>query len=69
MKEDPRLTALRADIHAARERLFAQRAADPDHEVAIAMYQADLNRAEHALLLFQVSQPRSRTYVDGKRVA
>lgn len=73
MNLDPKARALAADVDAIRDRIKQQLAADPDNEVALAMYRADLRRAKEALTLHgaegQSREPPVRRYVDGRLVA
>lgn len=74
MTLDPKLKALQADVDAAKQRVAAQVARDADHEVALAMYRADLRRAKRALEAYtdtesQAPQSGSRIYIDGRRAA
>lgn len=72
MTIDPKRLALEADVEAARERVQRQIRNDPDHEVALAMYRADLRRARQALEDHDAEKPMPwapvRRYVDGRRV-
>lgn len=66
--------ALRADIQAIKDRIQRQVAEDPDHVVALAMYQADLRRASIHLSHHLANPPMelppmARRYSDGLRVA
>lgn len=73
MTLDPKLKALQADVATAKQRVAAQVARDPDHEVALAMFRADLRRAKRALDEYadpqQQPQTSSRVYVDGRLAA
>lgn len=62
--------ALQADIERYQRAIGAQLAKDPDHMVALAMFNADLKRAERRLSEFLASNPPSRrVYQDGKIAA
>ena len=68
--EDHKLAGLLADVDACRVRLAQQRSQDPTHEVALAMFDADLKRAIHRVTQYQAENPSNRrTYVDARRVA
>lgn len=77
MSLDPKQRALESDVDAARTRVQRQMRLDPDNEVALAMYRADLRRAKEALQAHQREVPSPemwghdtvRRYVDGRRVA
>lgn len=73
MTYDPKVRVLEADIDAARTRVQRQMREDPDHEVALAMYRADLRRAKEALQAHLSARPVEltgvRRYVDGRLVA
>jgi len=68
MNELQRLTT---DIETIEARIAAQLEADPDHLVALAMFRADLRRAELAMATYQLHHPKPpiRHYVDGRLVA
>lgn len=67
---DQKLTLLLADVRACRDRVVAQTEKDPNHMVALAMYDADLRRAINRVTKYQAEHPSNRrTYVDAKRVA
>ena len=69
MTHDPATAALIADREAILKRIQDQLAKDPDHEVALAMYHADLRRADMALQNHVRHQlPAVRRYSDGKMV-
>lgn len=55
MHPESRLQQFTADLAAARERLAAQERADPEHEVAIAMFRKDVQRAEFRLTEYQAT--------------
>lgn len=66
------LQKLLADVDDLHLRIHEQRKADPDHEVALAMYGADLHRAILRVTQHQTRFPEltlSRRYEDGRRVA
>lgn len=72
MNFDPKRRALMADVEAARQRIQRQMEEDADHEVALAMFRADLRRAKEALLAHDealVALPSVRRYVDGRLAA
>lgn len=71
MSFDPHLHGLEADVNAARRRVAQQVAEDPDHEVALAMFRADLRRAKERVEQYVASRTRvgSRTYIDGRLAA
>lgn len=61
---------LQADVERYKRAVFAQLAKDPDHLVALAMFNADLKRAERRLAEFMAShQQAHRIYEDGKLAA
>lgn len=68
MPPDSQLRSLMADVHAVRERIAIQTAKDPDHMVALAMFNQDLKRALARVSEYEASNGR-RTYTDGRRVA
>lgn len=53
MNEDPNFLKLKADVDAIRRRIAQQMADDPDHEVALAMMNADFRRAVQKLSNFE----------------
>jgi hypothetical protein len=57
MSLDPKTKALMADVDAIRARIERQLKADPCHEVAVAMFQADLRHAERRLSKHIAAQP------------
>lgn len=66
MKTDDTHAALVADVHAINRRILAQMDEDPDHLVALAMFQADLRRARMALLAHEQHMlPARRRYING----
>lgn len=76
MNPDHQLKALTADVEAAKARVTAQMKKDPDHEVALAMFRADLRRAKRALEAYEDTlqpqiepQPGRRVFIDGRRAA
>lgn len=71
MNLDPKLRGLTADVEAANARVAAQVKKDPDHEVALAMFRADLRRAKRALEAYEDSlqpQPQAAN-ADGRLAA
>lgn len=71
MTQDAKLAALLRDVADIQDRIAMQCREAPDHEVALAMYQADLRRAQFRLMEYQTANPsqRVRRYEDGRRVA
>lgn len=51
--------ALNHDVTTVRARIAAQEQQDPDHEVALAMFRADLKRAEFAVMEHQAATPKT----------
>jgi hypothetical protein len=66
MTLDPQLRALEQDLEAVRDRIARQKRVDPDHEVALAMFYADYQRAANRLQEYTGRQFGTRRYVDGK---
>lgn len=66
---EQRLQQLQDDVLAISARITEQKAKDPDHQVALAMFQADLRRAEQLLEACRLQLPGRRTFIDGRRVA
>lgn len=61
---------LQADVERYKRAVSAQLAKDADHLVALAMFNADLKRAERRLAEFMAShQQVHRVYEDGKLAA
>lgn len=74
MNLDPTKRALVLDIDAVRSRIREQMERDPDNEVALAMYRADLRRAKLALEQYEAApvprqEPAVRRYIDGRLAA
>jgi hypothetical protein len=69
MNLDPKHRALTADVEAARQRVARQVAKDPDHEVALAMYRADLRRAKRALEAYEDSTQQEEAAPVAARLA
>lgn len=64
------LPKLQADVDAIRLRIAAQTRKDPDHMVALAMFGADLKRAEQRLAEFEAAHASGRrVFVDGRLAA
>lgn len=66
------LQKLLADLDACHLRISEQRKRDPDHEVALAMFGADLHRAIRRVMEHRDRHPKMKTtrrYEDGRQVA
>ena len=60
MSLDPKMSGLMRDVDVARERVAHQLATDPDHEVALQMFLADVRRAEFLLMEYTSARPHAR---------